>query len=181
MKHFAIFVLASLLAAPAGFAAGSGDEVVARLNASKHTLLQGIAQAEKAHGKAISAKFEMKGETLMLSVYTARAGLGNDAEHNELIELLGDASQANWTPAIEVFADAEHLKRSAMHLTLVQTSRLSLVDAVRKTESATRGKVYSAIPSIRAGVPVYDIALTMPDGKSRQMSIDGSSGNSRER
>jgi uncharacterized membrane protein YkoI len=180
MKLFAIIAWASSFAVPVALAAGGGDEVAARLNYSKHTLLQGIAQSEKAHGKAISAKFEMKGETLMLSVYTAKAGLEKDAEHNELIELIGDASQASWSPEIEVFADAEHLKRSAMQLTLVQTSKLSLVDAVKKAESATQGKVYSAIPSVRAGAPVYDVAVAMPDGKSKHLSVDGNTGNPRE-
>jgi uncharacterized membrane protein YkoI len=174
-----VLVLASFTATPL-FAAEGGAELLGRLKESKHSLLKGIAQSEEAHGKAISAKFEMKDNTLVLSVYTAGKGLDKDAEHNEMIELIGDATQARWSPEKEVFEDAEHLKRSAMQLTLVQSSKLSLVDAVKKAESATQGKVYSAIPAVHSGVPVYDILVVTSDGKSKHLSIDGNTGNSRE-
>lgn len=157
-------------------AAEGGSEVAIRLKSSKLDLLQGIAQAEKTQGKAISAKFEMKDGVLMLSIYTARAGLGTDPEHNVLVELIGDATIPSWAPKTEVFADAEHLKRSAMHLTLVQSSKLSLTDAIRRAASATGGQVYSAIPAIRAGVPVYDVTAAVTGGTPRHVLIDASSG-----
>jgi uncharacterized membrane protein YkoI len=181
MKHCASFLLTlCLLQSGSLFAADDAADVAGRLNDSKHSLLSGVARSEKQHGKAISAKFEMKGETLMLSVYTARGGLAQDAEHNELIELIGDASQAEWTPAIEVFADPEHLKRSAMQLTLVQSSRLSLSDAVKQAESGSGGRVFSAIPAVHRGVPVYDIWVATSEGKARHVRIDGNTGKSSE-
>ena len=90
----AIAGFAALLSAGPAIAAEKDDAALLnRLKDSKHSLAAGIAQSEEANGAVISAKFEMKGDTLMLSVYTARGGIGKDAEHNELIELLGDATQ----------------------------------------------------------------------------------------
>ena len=67
----------------------AGD-LLTQLKGSKLTLAQGIAQAEKDSGPAISAKFELDEGHLSLSVYTAKAGLDKDAEHNVLMELSGD-------------------------------------------------------------------------------------------
>jgi uncharacterized membrane protein YkoI len=176
-----VLTLIALLAVNvSAIAAEGGGEVANRLGYSKHTLLQGISQSEKAHGKAISAKFEMKGQSLMLSVYTARQGLPKDAEHNELLELIGSAEQSPWSPEVEVFEDKEHLKRSAMQLTLVQASKLSLVDAVNKAAAATQGQVYSVIPALRDGVPVYDVRVAVKGGLDKHMSIDGNTGAVRE-
>src|SRR5437867_1698089 len=48
--------------------------LLAKLAQSKHSLADGIRQAEKEEGVAISAKFEMEGDELSLSVYTATQG-----------------------------------------------------------------------------------------------------------
>jgi uncharacterized membrane protein YkoI len=162
---------ASLLAAE-----GGDDALLARLKDSKHSLADGIAQSEKENGVGISAKFEMKGETLMLSVYTAKEGLGKDAEHNALIELQGDAATSPWTPENEVFEDKKHLTRAAMQLTLVQLSKLTLADAIKKAESAQPGTVYSVIPSVKDGNAVYDVKVATADGKSVQLVVDGKTG-----
>src|SRR5215213_5654086 len=116
-----------LVGASSALAAEDDGALLGRLKDSKHSLTDGIMQSEKENGVGISAKFEMKGETLMLSVYTAKAGPEKDAEHNTLIELQGDASKSPWTPEIEVFEDKKHLTRAAMQLTLVQLSKLSLI------------------------------------------------------
>jgi len=150
--------------------------LLGRLKDSKHTLASGIAQSEKENGVAISAKFEMKGDTLMLSVYTAKAGMGKDAEHNALIELQGDAATADWKPETEVFEDKKHLTRSAMQLTLVQLSKLTLTDVIKKAEAAQPGTVYSVIPSVRDGNPVFDVLVATTEGKSVHLAIDGKTG-----
>jgi uncharacterized membrane protein YkoI len=124
----------------------------------------------------ISAKFEIKGETLMLSVYTAKEGLGKDAEHNALIELQGDAAKSPWTPEIEVFEDKKHLTRAAMQLTLVQLSKLTLADAIKKAEAAQPGTVYSVIPAVKDGAPVFDVKVATADGKSVHLTVDGKTG-----
>jgi uncharacterized membrane protein YkoI len=169
-------VCALLTGSLACAAESNGAALLSRLKDSKHSLADGIAQSEKQNGVGISAKFEMKGETLMLSVYTARAGLAKDAEHNELIELIGDAAKPSWSPETEVFEDKQHLTRSAMQLTLVQTSKLSLVEAVKKGEAAGSGTVYSAIPRVKDGRPVYALQLASPQGRSVELLIDGQTG-----
>jgi uncharacterized membrane protein YkoI len=156
---------------------GGDEDLLKRLKDSKHSLADGIKQAEKENGPGISAKFEMKGDTLMLSVYTAKTGLDKDAEHNVLIELIGDAAKDKWNTETEVFEDKKHLTRSAMQLTLVQLSKLSLVDAIKKAETAQRGTVYSAIPSVKNGNAVYDVKVATPDKKSVHLVVDGKTGN----
>src|SRR5215207_1875699 len=106
--------------------------LLVKLKDSKISLADGIRQAEKAYGRAVSAKFEMKGDRLMLSVYTAKEGLGKDSEHNVLMELIGDATQPQWTPETEVFEDRPHIARSAMHLTSMQLTKLTLADVVKR-------------------------------------------------
>lgn len=76
-------------------AADSSDsETTSRLSQAKHTLVDGIRQAEKANGSAISAKFEYEDGKLWLSVYTAKNGRSGDAESNTLMELEGEPSAA---------------------------------------------------------------------------------------
>jgi uncharacterized membrane protein YkoI len=174
-KYICSAVLLAAVALPL-IAAEDDGALLGRLKDSKHSLADGIKQSEKENGIGISAKFEMKGETLMLSVYTAKAGLEKDAEHNVLIELIGDAAKGTWTPEIEVFEDKKHLTRSAMQLTLVQLSKLTLVDAIKKAEAAQPGKVYSAIPSVKDGNAVYDVKVATSEGKSVHLVVDGKSG-----
>ena len=157
-------------------AEGGQDKLLAKLKDSKHTLAAGIAESEKENGVAISAKFEMKGETLMLSVYTAKAGSAKDSEHNVLIELIGDATQDPWKPETEVFEDKKHLTRSAMQLTLVQLSKLTLLEAIKKAEAAQAGTVYSVIPAVRDGNAVFNVKVATADGKSVNVVVDGKTG-----
>jgi uncharacterized membrane protein YkoI len=181
VPHFSIIaaalMLAAAVAAPSLFAAEHDDSaLLGRLKDSKHSLADGIKQSEKENGTAISAKFEMKGDTLMLSVYTAKEGPAKDAEHNALIELQGDAAKSSWTPEIEVFEDKKHLTRAAMQLTLVQLSKLTLTDAIKKAEAAQAGTVYSAIPSVKSGNAVYDVLVATTDGKTVHVTVDGKTG-----
>ena len=150
--------------------------LLGRLKDSKHSLTDGINQSEKENGLAISAKFEMDGDKLVLSVYTAKAGLGNDAEHNVLVELSGDAAHSPWEAGVEVFEDKKHLTRSAMQLTLVQLSRLTLAEVIKKAESAQTGTVYSITPAVKDGNPVFDVLVATAEGKSVHLSVDGKTG-----
>jgi uncharacterized membrane protein YkoI len=150
--------------------------LLGRLKDSKQSLAAGIAQSEKENGVAISAKFEMDGEALSLSIYTAKAGLARDSEHNVLIELAGDAAKIPWKPETEVFADKEHLTRSAMQLTLVQLSKLSLAEAIKKAESAQPGIVYSITPASKDGEPVFNVKVATAAGKSIAVVVNGRTG-----
>lgn len=147
-------------------------QLLSRLSASRITLADGVRQAEKTDGPAISAKLEMKGDQLMLSVYTAKQGRGPDAEHNTLMELIGPATDATWKPETEVFADKAHIARSAMQLTLLQLSRMSLSDAIKKAEAQQPGTVYSAIPAVQDGRPVVNVLVATRDGQSKHVTVD---------
>jgi hypothetical protein len=89
MNRIGRLTLAATLAAPLfASAAESGDsDLIKNLSQSKHSLVDGIKQAEKANGAVISAKFELEDGKLSLSAFTAKDGIGKDAEHNVLMEL----------------------------------------------------------------------------------------------
>ncbi len=150
--------------------------LLSRLKESKLSLVDGIRQAEKDNGPAISAKFEMKGDKLMLSVYTAKDGLGKDSEHNTLMELIGDATQVQWTPETEVFEDKPHIARSAMHLTAMQLTKMTLADVVKRASTQQQGTVYSVIPAVRDGKSVFDVMVATPDGKNAHLTLDATTG-----
>ena len=155
---------------------GEAGVLLGRLKDSKISLADGIRQAEKAYGPAISAKFEMKGDKLMLSVYTAKEGLGKDSEHNVLMELIGDATQPQWTPETEVFEDRPHIARSAMHLTSMQLTKLTLADVVKRASAQQQGTVYSVIPAIREGQVVFDVLVATPEGRSSHLTLNATTG-----
>jgi hypothetical protein len=146
--------------------------LLAKLSSSKHSLADGVLQAEKLGGPAISAKFEMEGDQLMLSVYTAKQGRDRDAEHNSLMELIAPATTDAWKPKSEVFEDKAHIARSAMHLTLMQLTRMSLADIIRKAQSQQPGTVYSAIPAVQNGHGVVDVLVATRDGQTKHVTID---------
>jgi len=173
----ALVLLAGTLGGVSLLAAEGGDDaLLAKLKDSKFSLADGIAQSEKENGVAISAKFEMEGEKLSLSVYTAKAGLGKHAEHNALIELSGDPTQSTWKTDTEVFEDKKHLTRSAMQLTLVQLSKLTLAEAIKKAEAAQPGTVYSITPAVKDGNPVFHVKVANAEGKSVNVVVDGKTG-----
>jgi hypothetical protein len=120
------------------------------LSKSKLTLADGITQAAaKAPETAISAKFELDDhKQLSLSVYTAEKGLDTDAEHNVLKELAGSPEGERWSPEVEVFEDAAHLKRSAAQLTLMALSPHALLEIIAKAGRDQPGTVFSITPVV---------------------------------
>jgi uncharacterized membrane protein YkoI len=168
--------LLTVLASLSAIAAGDDESaLIARLKDTKISLVDGIKQSEKQYGLAISAKFELEDGALNLSIYNAKEGRGKDAEHNVLTEAAGDAAKSPWAPKMEVFADKEHVSRAAMHLTLVETSKLGLVEAAQKV--AKRGTVYSITPAIAGNAAVYTVLVATPDGKSSKFTVDARTGN----
>ncbi len=177
-KSIALAVVLGVTLTSGFLHAAEQDEgtLIGRLKDSKLSLATGIAQAEKENGVAISAKFEMEGEALNLSVYAARAGLGQDSEHNVLIELAGDAAQSPWKPETEVFEDKKHLTRSAAQLTLVQLAKLSLADAIKKAEATQPGTVYSITPAMKDGDPIFNVKIATATGESVGAVVNGRTG-----
>src|SRR5262245_25259887 len=154
--------------------AGEDDEDAATLKSlstTKHTLAEGIAQAAKSPGVAISAKFEDEGKGLSLSVYVAGKGLGTDADENVLEELSGSPAGAAWAPETEVFKDVEHVARSAEQLTLMRLTSLTLADAIAKVEKAKKGTVFSVTPEIRGKKPVFEVKVA-DGGKATEILLD---------
>jgi len=141
------------------------------LKKSKISMAAGIAAAEK-FGPVIEAKFELDHDSaLALSLYPISDSLSVDAQRQTFKELAGDPTKAPFTGATEVFADQEHLTRSARDLTLLQLGRKTLAQAVVEVP-ASAGFVFWAIPTMRlgrAGVGIYTAS-----GNSRQYRfIDG--------
>ena len=140
--------------------------LLAVLSQSKLTLADGIKQAAaKAPETAISAKFELDDhQQLSLSVYTAEKGLETDAEHNILKELAGSPAGEKWSPAVEVFEDAAHLKRAAAQLTLMALSPKALPDIIAKAVQEQPGTVFSITPVVENHTPHF-VVLVAAQGK----------------
>lgn len=157
---------------------GGDDAFLTALSTSKISLADGVAQAgAKAPEVAISAKFEMDDNgKLSLSVYTAEKGLETDAEHNVLKELSGDPTGGKWTPEVEVFKDAEHLKRAAGQHTLMSISAASLLDIIRKAGKDHPGTVFSAIPVVRGHRAAFLVQIAS-NGKAVEYLYDLTTGN----
>jgi uncharacterized membrane protein YkoI len=178
MKSRFLIATVPLLLAGVAFQAVSahaGDEgeaaLLKGLSTSKHSLVDGILQATKAGGVAISAKFEDEGKGLSLSVYVAGKGLGVKAEENVLEELAGSPAGAEWKPETEVFEDVEHVARSAEQLTLMRLTPLSLADAIAKAEKAQKGTVFSVKPELQGNKPVFHVRIAA-DGKAADIFLD---------
>ena len=140
--------------------------LLAVLSQSKLTLADGITQAAaKAPETAISAKFELDDhKQLSLSVYTAEKGLETDAEHNALKELAGSPAGDKWSPGVEVFEDAAHLKRAAAQLTLMALSPHTLLEIIAKAGKEQQGTVFSITPVVEHRQPHF-VVLVAAQGK----------------
>jgi hypothetical protein len=174
MIRVVVVAVVAALAIPfaAGAAGGADTETIRHLPESKHTLVDGIHQAEQSSGAAISAKFEFEDGKFWMSVYTAKDGRARDAEHNTLMELKGEPNGATWKPDTEVFADKAHLTRAAAQLTLMQLTKTSLADIVKKAASGQPGTPYSAIPAVKDGKSVVVVQFALPDGKTSAVSVE---------
>jgi hypothetical protein len=170
--HAAAVIAALIIPFVARAADGGDTQTLERLPQAKHTLVEGIRQAEQANGSAISAKFEFEEGKFWLSVYTAKGGRTADAEHNTLMELKGEADASTWPPASEVFQDKEHLTRSATQLTVMQLTKMGLADIVAKASSSQAGKPYSAIPAVKDGKAVVVVLFATADGSKTAVNVD---------
>ncbi len=130
------------------------------LSQSKHSLADGIRKTTKSTEVPISAKFELDDNgKLSLSVYTAEKGLTTDAEHNVLKELSGSPEATIWNPEVEVFKDAEHLKRAAEQLTLMTLSQMPLLDVIAKAQKQSPGTVFSITPLVVGHQPKFTVLV----------------------
>lgn len=171
----AVAVLSIGCAAPAGAQEktyGHGEDhaaLLAELPKTRHSLADGIRQVSKPPETAISAKFELKGGKLMLSVYTAGKGLEHDAEHNVLKEYLGSPEGAKWTPETEVFEDVPHVARSAQYVALMRMASVSLLDVIGA--AAKEGPVFSVKPKVEHGEGRF-VVLVAKEGRALKVEYD---------
>lgn len=87
-------------------------------------------------------------------------------------DAIGPATDAAWKPETEIFADKEHIARFAMQLTLMQLTRMSLADVIKKAEGQQAGTVYSAIPALQGARPVVDVLVATRDGQTTHVTIE---------
>jgi hypothetical protein len=141
------------------------------LSNSKHSLADGVRQATSSTEVPISAKFELDHDgKLALSVYTADKGLTTDPEHNVLKELIGSPEGAEWKPEVEVFKDAEHLKRASGQLTLMAVSQMSLLDVITKAQKQQKGTVFSVTPVVVGRQAKFKV-LVADNGKVTTLTL----------
>jgi len=148
------------------------DALLALLPSAQVDLETGIAQAEREGARAISAKFEIDDGHLSLSVYTAKKGIAEDAEHNVLAELTGDPTGPAWQPTEEIFADTKHLTRAAYHLTLVQRSQMTLAAVIAKALAKAPGQVYSVEPGIHDRSPIFHVLIATVGGGHVKVDVE---------
>jgi hypothetical protein len=151
-----------------------GDDLTV-VRTSRLSMSQALRQVEAQHGPSIEAKFEL-GEDgkLSLSIYPVGKGIRVDSERNTFFELAGDPTAAKFAPSKTEFKvpDEEHLTRSSRDLTLVQTARFGLREAVERAERKVQGGfVYWAIPTIRGTRSGYGIYVLGRDGKVHYLFV----------
>jgi hypothetical protein len=163
-------LLVTLAGTVAAQAAEKADEALIKaLAGAKITLLQGIAQVAKGTEVPTEAKYEMDKGKLSLSIYTSAKGFDTPAEDNSFNEYGGDAAAAAWKPAKEVFADLEHIARSAQYHTLLSMTKITVPAIIQK--ASAQGTVFSVKEKVRNGKPVFEV-MTAQGGSARTTFYD---------
>jgi hypothetical protein len=143
------------LAALAGaFAADSADKEHAELAkalATAKVSLEGGLSAAAAVGKPISAKFEVEGGKLQLSVYTEKEG-----KFSEVVVDYVSGKVAKSEPITE----GEDLSAAKSQSGAMAKAKLPLSAAVSKAVSGNAGfQAVSVFPSLKDGRPVAEVSL----------------------
>lgn len=153
--------------------ASEDTNLIKKLAEAKLSLKDAITLAEKTSGPATSAKFEMDGEQLVFSVYTAPQGPETSAEETELTEFSGNATVLPIVSKTEIFTDKEHISRASAHLTLKQLSRFSLSEIIDLALVAQNGIAYSIKnPIVKNHRAVADILILTKKGNIETVSVD---------
>jgi hypothetical protein len=167
---------------PAGASAADDDtaKLLKALPQSKLSLAKGIQQAtmkspQPSPQLAISAKFELDGGKLSLSVYTVEIRSDADAKHDVFKELSGSPEGDKWSPEVEVFKDVPHAARASQQLTLMSLTKLSLLDIIKKAEKDRPGTVFSVVPALHEHRGVFEV-LVAAEGKVVELHYDLTTG-----
>ena len=148
------FTVASLLAGGHPLVADTGDkehnELAKAMSAAKVALGSGLSAAAGI-GKPISAKYEVEGGKLLLSVYTEK-----DGQFSEVVvdHVTGKVAKS------EAITDGEDLSHAKGQSEAMAKAKLSLSAAVSKAVSANAGyEVTSVFPSLKDGHPVAEVSM----------------------
>ncbi len=146
--------IAAVLALGVVWAAESPDkeqaELAKALAKAKVSLGSGLTAAATV-GKPISAKFEVEGGKLQLSVYTEK-----DGKFSEVVvdHVTGKVVKS------EPITEGEDLAHAKSQGEAMAKAKASLSTAVSKAEAATAGfHAASVFPSLKDGHPVAEVAL----------------------
>lgn len=144
------------------------------LKNAKLRMGEALNQFKDTYGCPIEAKYELaENGKLSLSVYPVK-DVDLDAERNRFSELSGDPTVTPFVAKVEAFHvnDVEHLTRSARDLTLVQSAKTTLREAVLAVEAANpNGLVYWAVPTTRERSAGYGIYVLDASGRSRYFFV----------
>jgi hypothetical protein len=156
---FTLTLLAALTAAAAeqsheqaeaAEAAKNWSDVASHMGEAKVPLAQGVAAAEK-EGKPISAKFEMEGSALQLSVYVQKA--------DAFSEVVVDHKTGQIVKS-EAITGGEDLSAAKKQSAAMAKTKHSLREAIAAAEKGHAGyKVVSALPEIEHGKAQADMVL----------------------
>ena len=165
MTRLAIGVsLISFVGASFAWAEDDQAALLKALPQAKISLQQGITQVAKGSQVPTEAKYEMDKGKLSLSVYTSSKGLDTPAEDNSFNEYGGDATAATWKPDKEVFADLEHIARSAQYHTLLSMTKVTIPAIIQK--ASPQGTIFSVKEKVRDGKPVFEV-MTAQGGTAK--------------
>ena len=177
MKLSTFFIAFALMSAVTA-KASEDPRLLQKLKSARFDLLYAIQTAEEVSGPATSAKFELDGDDLVFSVYTAPQGINQSPETTDLTEVSGPTDNPVITPKVEVFTDKEHIARASVHQTLMQLSSLGLADVIRTALKKEKGFAYSVKnPMVRNHKAVADVSILKDDGSVAVVTIDLMSGN----
>jgi uncharacterized membrane protein YkoI len=159
MKRLAIpiaLMIAWLVAAPPARAADEKDhaEIAKALKAGTIPLQRGITASTK-EGKPISAKYELEGGKLQLSVYTMK--------RDSFSEVLVDPKTGKITKTEKITSgdDLAAAKAQSEAMTKAKRSLDAAASAAMKENSGFH--VVSVIPALKDGHPVADVDLVKGD------------------
>ncbi|HEX9464644.1 MAG TPA: hypothetical protein VGB82_18750 [Alphaproteobacteria bacterium] len=146
-----VLVLAGTLpAARAADEAQERAELAKAMGGAKVTLQDGL-KASVSQGKPISAKFEVEGDTLQLSVYTMK---GNGFSEVVVNPASGKVNKA------ETITDKEDLEHAQAQKAAMDKAKTTLLTAADNAAKSNAGyKVVSVVPQMKAGHPVADVTL----------------------
>jgi len=147
----AIAAFASAYGARAeGYSEGERRELAKAVGTAKVSLGAGLSASEK-QGTPISAKFELEGGKLQLSVYTEKNG--------KFSEVVVDHQSGKITET-EAITEGEDLSAAKAQRAAIGKAKSTLVEAVRKTIADHGGyAAVSAVAKTAEGHPVAEVML----------------------